>query len=298
MYNPVVNDNDGYATLDFNSSVVLSDAMLIEKLRCIDIMSDREIYYLANNYYETILNCIFGPSTPDTMEYKSFYVDLFTNPKFIIALTQVMYNISPNHSVRRRVNKMCYDYLVLDENMISSEDEYIKGLLMTLSKTVNRDKLPKLCALPLPEDLASLICLSRYSSEKEIINVKRLNKVLMKQSISNISEQKIVDIYLALFDHVLPLFEGVMLDVVSPSQMNTTSAEVYGLITLAILDIFNELPLVDIKKGLMTFDNDRSILYHDDPIRINLEAISDIDYPRILRAIDILKGEGNYIRTT
>lgn len=295
MYNPVTDNNNEYTTLDFSTNVVLSDAMLVDKLRHIDSMSDREIYDLASNYYENILNCIFVKPF-ENLEYKSFYIDLFTHPKFVIALTQTMYNVTPNHSVRRRINKMCYDYLVLD--IWSSEDEYIKGLLMTLSKTVNRDKLPKLCILPLPEDLASLLCLARYSSEKEIINVKRLNKVLMKQSTYNITEQKIVDIYLALFDHVLPLFEGVMLDVVSPDQMNETSAEIYGLITLAILDIFNELPTVDIKKGLMTFDSDRSMLYPDDPIRINLEAISDIDYPRILRALDILKGEGNSIRTT
>ena len=133
-----------------------------------------------------------------------------------------MYTITPDHVSRRRLNKMCYDYLVLDKNNI--KDEYVSGLLMTLSKTVNRDKIPTLCAIPLPEDIASLFALSRYSSEKEIINVRRLNKALMKQSVSVITEQRIIDIYLALFDHVLPLFTGVMLDVISPQSLNENSA--------------------------------------------------------------------------
>lgn len=273
--------------LDFTTqNVVLTPDSLQAKFSLIDTMSDREIYELVKEYYETILTTIFESN--DKLIRRSF-IDLFTNAKFILALTQAMYTVTPNDITKKRLNKMCYDYLVISEH---DSNDYIGGLLMSLAKTINRDKIPLLCAIPLPEDLSSMIALSRYSSEKEVVNVKRLNRVLMNQPVDSISEQQIVNIYLTLFDHVLPLFTGVMLDVESPSNMNQNAMEVYGVITLSILDIMNELPTADIKKGLTLFDEDRRIQYSDKPIRINLESITESDYPRILTAIDQLKSEG------
>ena len=273
--------------LDFTTqNVVLTPDSLQAKFSLIDTMSDREIYELVKEYYETILTTIFESN--DKIIRRSF-IDLFTNAKFILALTQAMYTVTPNDITKKRLNKMCYDYLVISEH---DSNDYIGGLLMSLAKTINRDKIPLLCAIPLPEDLSSMIALSRYSSEKEVVNVKRLNRVLMNRPVDSISEQQIVNIYLTLFDHVLPLFTGVMLDVESPSNMNQNAMEVYGVITLSILDIMNELPTADIKKGLTLFDEDRRIQYSDKPIRINLESITESDYPRILTAIDQLKSEG------
>lgn len=273
--------------LDFTTqNVVLTPDSLQAKFSLIDTMSDKEIYELVKEYYETILTTIFESN--DKLIRRSF-IDLFTNAKFILALTQAMYTVTPNDITKKRLNKMCYDYLVISEH---DSNDYIGGLLMSLAKTINRDKIPLLCAIPLPEDLSSMIALSRYSSEKEVVNVKRLNRVLMNQPVDSISEQQIVNIYLTLFDHVLPLFTGVMLDVESPSNMNQNAMEVYGVITLSILDIMNELPTADIKKGLTLFDEDRRIQYSDKPIRINLESITESDYPRILTAIDQLKSEG------
>ena len=282
-------------TLDFSSNVTMSDEKLIEVLSNIDNMSDREAYKIVSEYYDTILTIIFDNMYNTNSDLRKKAIEIFTVPKFIISITQAMYSITPSHVTRRRLNKMCYDYLVLEGE--HHKDGYVSGLLMTLSKTVNRDRIPVLCTIPLSEDLASMLSLARYSSEKDVTNVKRLNRVLMVQPLNTITEQKIIDIYLALFDHVLPLFTGVMLDVVSPQTLNEDDAEIYGLITLAILDIMEELPLVDIKKGLILFDQDRKIQYPDSPLRINLESCSEADYPRLLTAIDSLKREGIRIST-
>ena len=278
---------------NFASTIVLNRDMLLMELNNIDSKSDQEIYNLVLEYYEDILSDIFENNN---ISKGSEFTYLFTKPKFIIALIQVMYSVtSPSDTIRKRLNKMCYDYLVAKH---TDKDKYVSGLLMQLAKTVNRDKIPKLCALPLPEDLASLLALSRYSSEKEVLNVKRLNRVLMNQPVQSLSEQMIVDIYLALFDHVLALFTGVMLDVVSPQNMTSGTAEIYGLITLAVLDIMNELPIADIKRGLTMFDDDRKIQYPDNSLRINLESFAAEDYPRIYTAMNQLKEEGTYISTS
>ena len=282
-------------TLDFSSNVTMSDEKLIDVLSNIDNMSDREAYKIVSEYYDTILTIIFDNMYNTNSDLRKKAIEIFTVPKFIISITQAMYSITPSHVTRRRLNKMCYDYLVLEGE--HHKDGYVSGLLMTLSKTVNRDRIPVLCTIPLSEDLASMLSLARYSSEKDVTNVKRLNRVLMVQPLNTITEQKIIDIYLALFDHVLPLFTGVMLDVVSPQTLNEDDAEIYGLITLAILDILEELPLADIKKGLILFDQDRKIQYPDSPLRINLESCSEADYPRLLTAIDSLKREGIRIST-
>ncbi len=287
-------EDTGSVTIDFSANVLLTNDMLAEKIKSLDNLSDQDIYILVRDYYDTILTDIFESKDNNK---KSDFIDLFMQPKFIIALTQVMYNIPPENitsQTKRRLNKMSFDYLMIDEN---DRDKYISGLLMALSKTVNRDKIPRLCTIPLPEDMASLLALARYSSEKEVLNVKRLNKVLMSQPLTSLSEQKIVDIYLALFEHVLPLFTGVLLDVVSPQNMNSNSSEIYGLITLAMLDIMNELPIADIKTGLVRFEETRQIWYPDSPLRLNLESCSEEDYPRVLCAIDQLKSEGVYITT-
>lgn len=278
--------------IDLLANVVLTPESLKDKFSRIDSMNDKDIFILVQDYYETILNIIFDSNETSL---KRFFIDLFTNAKFVLALTQAMYTITPSDISKKRLNKMCYDYLVISKH--DESESYISGLLMSLAKTINRDKIPLLCTVPLSEDLASMIALSRYSSEKEVINVKRLNRVLMNQPSDSLTEQKIVDIYLTLFDHVLPLFTGVMLDVQSPSNMSQDAMEIYGLITLAALDILNELPMTDIKKGLILFDEDRYIQYSDKPIRINLESITSSDYPRILSAIDSLKAEGVIIRT-
>lgn len=287
-------EDTGSVTIDFSANVLLTNDMLAEKIKSLDNLSDQDIYILVRDYYDTILTDIFESKDNNK---KSDFIDLFMQPKFIIALTQVMYNIPPENitsQTKRRLNKMSFDYLMIDEN---DRDKYISGLLMALSKTVNRDKIPRLCTIPLPEDMASLLALARYSSEKEVLNVKRLNKVLMSQPLTSLSEQKIVDIYLALFEHVLPLFTGVLLDVVSPQNMNSNSSEIYGLITLAMLDIMNELPIADIKTGLVRFEETKQIWYPDSPLRLNLESCSEEDYPRVLCAIDQLKSEGVYIMT-
>lgn len=279
--------------LNLSANIELDANSLASKFeKEFDTISNEEMCRLIKTYYKIILTDIFEKRERKEV---SKFIKYFTKAKFIYSLTQAVYSIELDTVSKRRLNKMCYDYLVLKDKF---EDEYACGLMMSLSKTLNRDTIPKLCALSIPEDTAATLSLSRYSSEKENINIKRLNKALMKQPENLLDEQKIIDIYLALFDRVLPLFTGVMLDVVSPQNMQSTSAEeIYGLITLAILDIVDELPVADIKRALKLFDEDRKILYPDSSLRMNFKACSPADFPRFCRALDELEAEGVYIET-
>lgn len=269
--------------LDLSKNMVLNPQLLWDKLSDLSSIDDKELFELLKAYYGRILEEIFNKKDPK-------FIGLFQDTKFIAAFTQVMYNIQLTDSQRRQVNKLAYDYLILPD----TTDEYTKSLLIALAKTVNRNVIPRLCAM-MPETLASLLAMARYSSEKEVTNVKRVNRILMKQPSTMMNEQLLVDIYLALFDHILPLFEGIMLDVIAPQTMSPDQSEIYGLITLAALDIMNELPIEDIKLGLTRFADDKRILYSTNSLRINLESCSPEDYPRLLTAIDMLKSEGWYL---
>lgn len=278
--------------LDYSSMIQMTPETLYTSMQnTFKLMNDKDAFNLVKNNYKIILSDIF-----DKKERKetSNFIKYFTDSRFLSIMTQVMYTETPDEKSKRRLNKMCFDYIVLQSK---NKDQYIVDLISALSRTINRDIIPILCTIPLSESMAATIALSRYSSEKENINIKRLNKVLMNQPLGTLDEEKIVNIYLKLFDHVLPLFTGVMLDVQSPQNMSSDAEEIYGMITLAMLDIMNELPIGDIKKGLKLFNEDRKILYPDSPLRMNLKCCSETDFPRFVRALDELELEGIIIDT-
>ena len=278
--------------LDYSSMIQMTPETLYTSMQnTFKLMNDKDAFNLVKNNYKIMLSDIF-----DKKERKetSNFIKYFTDSRFLSIMTQVMYTETPDEKSKRRLNKMCFDYIVLQSK---NKDQYIVDLISALSRTINRDIIPILCTIPLSESMAATIALSRYSSEKENINIKRLNKVLMNQPLGTLDEEKIVNIYLKLFDHVLPLFTGVMLDVQSPQNMSSDAEEIYGMITLAMLDIMNELPIGDIKKGLKLFNEDRKILYPDSPLRMNLKCCSETDFSRFVRALDELELEGIIIDT-
>lgn len=278
--------------LDYSSMIQMTPETLYTSMQnTFKLMNDKDAFNLVKNNYKIMLSDIF-----DKKERKetSNFIKYFTDSRFLSIMTQVMYTETPDEKSKRRLNKMCFDYIVLQSK---NKDQYIVDLISALSRTINRDIIPILCTIPLSESMAATIALSRYSSEKENINIKRLNKVLMNQPLGTLDEEKIVNIYLKLFDHILPLFTGVMLDVQSPQNMSSDAEEIYGMITLAMLDIMNELPIGDIKKGLKLFNEDRKILYPDSPLRMNLKCCSETDFPRFVRALDELELEGIIIDT-
>lgn len=284
LFTQIKKEPDTRVTIDLSNLELANPAALLDKIMNLDSLSDNELFDIIKNYYNIILDDIFKNKT-------AALVDLFLNPRFIQVSTQAFYSVQLTDTQKCRVNKMVYDYLVLNRE----KDSYIQTLLMSLSKTINRDKIPLLCAKKIPEDLASLLALSRYSSEKDTINVKRLNRIIMMQSQDLMTEQMVIDIYLTLFDHVTPLFEGIMLDVISPYGMTPAQSEIYATITLAMFDIIHELPSADLYQLFKSFATDKQLLYPDNSVRVNLESCSVNDYPKIIRVIDILKQEGIYL---
>lgn len=255
---------------------------LKDKLKNIDSIDDRELYTLLKDGYDTLLSAIF---TDNDIEY----LDLFTNPRFISVMIQVMSTVNNiSHINRTYINKIVYDYITLSES-----DQYIKQLLHSLSKTVNKDVLPKLLGLGLREDIAVYLALARFSSQKEIVNVKRVNFVIMTSPIEIMTEQMIVYIYEKLFDRITPLFTGTMIDNCK-QDMSPDMEEIYSTISLAVLDILNLMPSADIRKVLISYVGDYQALYLQNGYRFSLQCLSN-DYARINAVVEALKFENIYV---
>lgn len=280
---------DNSVTIDFSNALAMTPEMIKEKFSDVNSLDDAALYELFKKYFNEVLDVIFTTKDP-------YMISLFTNSRCIVAVTQAAYSMQQlSDTQRKRCNKLVYDYIIRKEE---DRNEAISDLLISFSKVINKDITPRLCGAGLSANVATMLALSRYSSEKEITNVKRLNRIIMKQPSKLMTEQMIVDIYCILFNSALNLFEGVMYDIVSPQNMNENEAEVYGTITLAVLDIVNELPLNTIKELMNRFIDNKRMLYPDNRLRFNIKSFSPEDYPRISHIIDELEFNNVIIPTT
>lgn len=254
--------------------------VLKEKLYNLDSLQDKELFEIIKDSYEAILSDIF-------VDKNEYYLHLFTNTRFLSIMIQVVSSINNiSHTNRTYINKIVYDYLTLDK-----KDQYIKQLMYSLSKMVNKDILPRLLGLGLQEDLAIYLALARFSSQKEIVNVKRVNFVIMTSSIEIMTEQMIVYIYEKLFDRITPLFVGTMIDNCK-QDMSSEMEEIYSTISLAILDILNTMPSNDIRKVLISYVGDYQAVYYKSGYRFSMQCLSN-DYARINTVVQALYANEN-----
>lgn len=258
---------------------------IIKKLFNLEKLSDEELYNLIYKTYLYILDEMFIYKNMDLIKF------LYTNPRFIMTLTNVLsrQDVKLNYLQTVYCNKLAYDYFTAR----GDKDNYIRQLLINLIRTVNRYIIPSLIGLGLPEDLASYLANSRYSSLKEDIQVKRLNLVIMNQSSDIMTIQMIVNIYGKLFDRITPLFDGIMYDYWPSEQLMANDMEdVYATINISILEIVNNLPADIMYHLLKNFYESHQLINLNKRVRFNIYSFCKDDYPRLDYTLELLKGEG------
>lgn len=244
--------------------------------------SDTELYTLVYNNLRGVLLNIFERKDQR-------YIKMIISDRFLRVLIQVVSNIDVDYMNKIYLNKLCYDYLTLDDE---SKNPIINDLIYHLAKITNKKHIPILIGCGIPEKIACYITLSRFSSNNEFLNITRMNFVIMTANI-NFTEQMIVDVYQNLFEKVSQLFEATMLDVIDTNEEWYTEEidERYSLITLALLDILNSLPSDAIKRVLVDYVSVYHTSYSGRDTRCDLRCLSG-DFERIRNIVEEMIASG------
>lgn len=291
-----MNEEERSIEVDLSRNIFINPKAFKESLLTIDSLTDEKLYEMIYHSYQMIFSETFIKETEKNLE-------IITHPRFISACIYVFNNIQEiDYNVKLYCNKIIYDYNITFRD---KEHEYIRNLLFSLGRVVNKDKLYTLIALGLPEVVAVNILICRYSSRKERTNIARLNYYICKQSEELMNEQMIIWIYEKLFDKISELFQVIMFYPYDETQ----NEEVYSVMSLSILDIIENMPYNSIKNVLIDYtlsyesgayktqlitSNKEVINLNETYTRFSMGSISN-DYPRINQVVDDLKVEAIYV---
>ena len=259
----------------------------LEKLKSInDATSESDIYNIINASIDILLSEKTIKGERELIRY------LFTNDRVLIQIGNVVAKTKFTHTERTYLNKILYSLL---KNNIVDGSDYKMSLLMNIAKYNNNDIVPKLTSC-VPEQVAATIAVLRYSSFKEVTNIQRVNDYLIGAIIPDPgAEQTIINIYDVCFQRVTYLFECIMLDNRDKSLLTENENEVYGLQSLAILDIIEQMPLNFIEEILQSYYGDLNMVYSNMTPRFSLQSISVGDYPRIISVDNKISATRSYI---
>lgn len=257
---------------------LFGDSLTRESLSNLDSIEDRELYEILKNKYSSIVENI-------VVEEDEFYLDLFTNSRFLTIFIQAINSVVLTHNDIIYCNKISYDYLT---NCNVDSDEYLKSLFYNMSKVVNKNILPGLLGLGLNEDFSSYLALCRFSSTKEEVNIRRVNHLLISSDHNIIDEQMIIYIYEKLFTSMTQLFKHTMFDIYTPEElqgMGRGAGDIYSNISLAVIDILNVMTSEDIYHVLLSYAKDYNVS-GDTDVRFSIRSLAICDYGRILNVVD------------
>ena len=277
-----------------SSNINVNHNLFQHQLNHLDSRKDEEIMYLVKTKYTEIFTREFIAENPKSL-------NILTDKRFLFAAIQVFNSVPIEYTNKIYANKLAYDYI---KTHIEDEHEYTRNLMYSLARAVNKDIIPRLLALGIPESITLNLVIARYSSIKETVNCARLNYCIATSDRNLMTEQMIIRIYEILFDELTILFESIMFSEYDQSQDDL----IYSTISLAILDILSSQTSIVIRRVLMTYAADyasglfrrkiptpQGIILGDTFIRFSINAISS-DYQRILDVSDRLASEeGIYV---
>lgn len=231
-------------------------------------------------HHEMIMSAIFLENN------KVLFEKITDSKENLSTFTQAIQNVDRLISSEiQQLNDLVYGFFSKSEARENLEKwNSMKTYYLQISKSINKTHIAKLMKY-VPEDLAALLCSARFSSHKEITQAKRVNNVLIKQDPKFLTEQKIIDIYLSLYDHITPLFNGVMCDYRNPEKMSDIESENWSMIDLSLLDIIENMPIKEIIKVIESLHNLITMGYVK-KLKFNLYSINSADYGRTCSVIE------------
>jgi hypothetical protein len=272
-------------------------ADLFEKYR-LKPCTDEEWKEFLKTSYGDILEGASKSTDPE-------YLGMVYSPRFLDGLIQVVAGQKLPEKTRTLINKLAYGYLT---GQTGQPDGETGSLLDKLCRFVNLEGFLVLLVLCMDEKLASYMVLSRYSSDNEFTNIRRVNFIVCT-SLSQMyplsssddgleqyeaAEEMAAKLYFLLFPDGNTLFRGVMLDVYDQESpwMTEPVMVMYEITTSAMLDVVNRLQSETIREILRSYREDYQSVYEPRGYKTRI-SLNDIPerYTRILSVLQELEKE-------
>lgn len=266
-------------TKGFNTKTIeFMNAKTINEMIRDDTVTDssKELYAAIKEEYIPIIEKIYNDDV-----FKAESIAIFTNHKFLSVLDKILKTENVTGMIKVYINKLIFDYIK------DGQSQEIKDMMYRLSKSANKDILPILISIGLPEDIAISISIAKFSNVSEEMTIKRVNSIIIASDPAIMTDTMIIKIYNVLFTGLAKLFESIMFDVRDLSQMTEAGREIYGNISLAILVILETMPAEIIVPVLKIYSSDY-FMNGKPAVRFSLNTIAACDYPRILQLKDML----------
>lgn len=270
-----------------NSILVNSDLLLTELDR-IDSKSDEELYELIRTGYPVLLDVEFI----NKMQNKVYIAKAFSNLRFVSAFCTMMSKVQLTELQSICCNKLIYDYMTS-----KNKNEMIVTQLFGLGWNINRNYITPLYGKGLDQNLITHLAIARNSTTDDTLAAKRVNVIIMNSPVNIMAEETIFSIYECFFcKSVRSLFNAIMFDSLDyideeDTEFAQEQEDIYATITLALLDMLNDLPMDMLCQLLKSYAQLKQYCHPNDKARFDIHSISG-DYYRVLQAIEIVELEG------
>ena len=270
-----------------NSILVNSDLLLTELDR-IDSKSDEELYELIRTGYPVLLDVEFI----NKMQNKVYIAKAFSNLRFVSAFCTMMSKVQLTELQSICCNKLIYDYMTS-----KNKNEMIMTQLFGLGWNINRNYITPLYGKGLDQNLITHLAIARNSTTDDTLAAKRVNVIIMNSPVNIMTEETIFSIYECFFcKSVRSLFNAIMFDSLDyideeDTEFAQEQEDIYATITLALLDMLNDLPMDMLCQLLKSYAQLKQYCHPNDKARFDIHSISG-DYYRVLQAIEIVELEG------
>ena len=287
--------SDDYHTCTVNmrnagvgNSILVNSDLLLTELDRIDSKSDEELYELIRTGYPVLLDVEFI----NKMQNKVYIAKAFSNLRFVSAFCTMMSKVQLAELQSICCNKLIYDYMTS-----KNKNEMIVTQLFGLGWNINRNYITPLYGKGLDQNLITHLAIARNSTTDDTLAAKRVNVIIMNSPVNIMAEETIFSIYECFFcKSVRSLFNAIMFDSLDyideeDTEFAQEQEDIYATITLALLDMLNDLPMDMLCQLLKSYAQLKQYCHPNDKARFDIHSISG-DYYRVLQAIEIVELEG------
>lgn len=271
---------------------------MMQSIDTIDTMSNQEVSNFVSRNYKKILSAAFS-SEADSAKYISKLQDT----RVLDAFIELFSNNRPEQLTMVQINTICYHYITLPKER---QDQDVLYRMMHLSSVINSRLMHILIGYGLPQNLASMILIARFSDMNINICVRRVNFIIITSSKELMTEDMIEKIFRVLYDcmnNFPRIYSSFMLDVIpeyNEEDENTfwiteDVQDIDSYIGLVVLNILDSLPSQMIRNTLVQYSEGMNTIYSAKPTRFSLRTLSN-DYYRINSVISQIEAnEGVYL---